>query len=266
MNGSSELKNQLEEIYTCYNRREFVHPDPLEFLYRYHHTADREIAGLVASGLAYGRVNQILKSTAVVLDELGSAPSEFLSGMELHDISELLTDFKHRFTAGTEIAAYLHAISTIQRDYGLVGSFFESLPGKLSYMEALDKFTEEVLFRMRYCHGEVCHLLPRPSRGSACKRLHLFMRWMVRKDTVDPGGWCMVGPSKLIVPVDVHMHRVGIRLGFTARKSADSVTALEITEGFRKVSPEDPVKYDFALTRYGIQGLTRCELFSGLLN
>ena len=91
------------------------------------------------------------------------------------------------------------------------------------------------------------------------------MRWMVRTDDVDPGGWDMISPSELQVPVDVHMHRIGQCLGFTSRKTADRRTMLEITGGFRKVIPEDPVKYDFALTRYGIQSLTECELFKELL-
>ena len=97
-------------------------------------------------------------------------------------------------------------------------------------------------------------LLSDPARGSACKRHHLFLRWMVRQDDIDPGGWTLVLPRKLIVPVDVHMHRVGVRLGFTQRKQADAKTALEITDGFRRMSPDDPVKYDFALTRPGILG------------
>ncbi len=90
------------------------------------------------------------------------------------------------------------------------------------------------------------------------------MRWMVRKDAVDPGGWADIPKSELIIPVDVHMHRMGIRLGFTNRKSADLKTAIEITKGFTKLQPADPVKYDFALTRYGIQQLTDSELFTKL--
>jgi uncharacterized protein (TIGR02757 family) len=97
------------------------------------------------------------------------------------------------------------------------------------------------------------HLLADPRKNSACKRSHLFLRWMVRKDRVDPGGWGKVHPSSLIVPLDLHMHRAGTLLGFTSRKSADGKTALEITQGFRNIVPFDPVKYDFCLTRYGIR-------------
>jgi uncharacterized protein (TIGR02757 family) len=95
--------------------------------------------------------------------------------------------------------------------------------------------------------------VPSPVGGSACKRLNLFLRWMVRQDGVDPGGWDNVPQSKLIVPVDTHMHRICLRLGLTTRKQANMATALEITEGFRALAPDDPVRYDFSLTRLGIR-------------
>ena len=96
-------------------------------------------------------------------------------------------------------------------------------------------------------------LLPDPDRGSACKRLHLFLKWMVRVDAVDPGGWTVLPPSALVVPVDTHMHRIGLALGLTERGQADIRTALEMTEAFSLVRPDDPVRYDFALTRFGIR-------------
>ena len=97
------------------------------------------------------------------------------------------------------------------------------------------------------------HLVPIPEKGSAAKRLHLFMRWMIRKDAVDPGGWDDLSPSRLIVPVDVHMHRICTHLAFTQKKQANLKTAVEVTQCFRKIMPQDPVKYDFALTRIGIE-------------
>lgn len=238
-----------------------MHPDPLEFLYRYSNVRDREIAGLVASGLAYGRVNLILKSVGSVLDLLGSRPSEFLCTMESKELRKALGNFRHRFTAGDEIVKFLHCISRVQTEYGLAGNLLAEMLKKNSYLQALDLFTDRLL-----CGMGKSYLLPRPSRGSACKRLHLFMRWMVREDGVDPGGWDMIDPADLLVPVDVHMFRVGTCLGFTSRSSADGRTAMEITDGFRCICPEDPVKYDFSLTRYGIQKLTDCSLFRRLLS
>ena len=180
-------------------------------------------------------------------------------------MTEGLKEFKHRFTAGKEMAAFLVSVSSIQRECGLIGNCIADLLSKNSYIDALDSFAEKVISGMEEQGSLSGHLLPRPSKGSACKRLHLLMRWMVREDEVDPGGWNMIPPSELIVPVDVHMHRIGIQLGFTKRRAADSKTAEEITEGFKLLSSDDPVKYDFALTRFGIQRLTECELFKELL-
>jgi uncharacterized protein (TIGR02757 family) len=102
-------------------------------------------------------------------------------------------------------------------------------------------------------HPDIDHLLPDPARGSTCKRLHLYLRWMVRSDAVDPGGWRGIDPACLIVPVDVHMHRIGRALRFTQRRSPSLESAREITEAFRRIQPTDPVRYDFALTRFGIR-------------
>jgi uncharacterized protein (TIGR02757 family) len=242
-----------------------VHPDPLEFLYNFPEVADREIAGLVASGLAYGRVNQILKAVGKVLDFTGPSPSEFLQNNSIQEVTAGLAGFKYRFTGGMEMAAFLVSISSLQKENGLIGNYMATLVKTMPYIQALDTFAGEAVFRMEKLGSSSGHLLPKPSRGSACKRLHLFMRWMVRQDEVDPGGWSMIPASELVVPVDVHMHRMGAHLGFTSRKAADAVTAAEITAGFRKLYPNDPVKYDFALTRFGIQRLTDSELFKELL-
>ena len=121
-------------------------------------------------------------------------------------------------------------------------------PGDSTVMPGL-----EALFRHLVKAGNPGHLLADPSKKSACKRSNLFLRWMIRKDDVDPGGWDSISTSQLIVPLDTHMHKVGTILGFTTRKSADLKTALEITEGFRKVDKNDPVRYDFCLTRFGIR-------------
>ena len=100
---------------------------------------------------------------------------------------------------------------------------------------------------------DIGHLLSDPARGSTCKRLHLYLRWMVRTDAVDPGGWTAVRPAQLLVPVDVHMHRIGRALGFTRRAQPSGRATEDITAAFRRLSPDDPVRYDFALTRLGIR-------------
>jgi uncharacterized protein (TIGR02757 family) len=150
------------------------------------------------------------------------------------------------------MAALLCGLQRILKTYGSLEACFAAGMGRQdrTVLPGLSAFARKLADASS---GRACSLLPDPGKGSACKRLHLFLRWMVRRDAVDPGGWEALSPSQLIVPVDTHMHRIGRALGFTGRKQADQKTAVEITEGFRAFSRRDPVKYDFCLTRLGIR-------------
>ena len=246
------LKHQLDRLYSRYHSRSWVHPDPLEFLYLYRHSEDREIAGFVASSLAYGRVAQILKSVSFVLQEMGDSPFVFLESSSPANISHLFRNFRHRFTSGTDLSQVLIAIKRVLEKHGSLYSCFLSAydPSGETVLPAIASLTDEIRSHMTDVRNS---LLPMPARGSACKRLNLFMRWMVRADAVDPGGWPGVSPSKLIIPLDTHMHRISLLLGLTQGKQANMKTAMEITRSFRRFAPEDPVRYDFALTRLGIR-------------
>ncbi|MBA4386537.1 MAG: TIGR02757 family protein [Verrucomicrobia bacterium] len=241
-------KTTLEKLYREYNRREFVHPDPLEFLYGYSSPADRELVALVASSLAYGRVAQILKSVRKVLDRMGVSPRDYVESHSEAGLLKSLKGFKHRFTTDVEMASMLAGARRVIKEHGSLNGFFVSgiASSDRTVLPALEKFTAGIA-----CCGK--YLLPCPERGSACKRLNLFLRWMVRKDNVDPGGWKGVSPAQLVVPLDTHMAKIGRGLGLTRRNAADIRMAMEITDSFRVVSPDDPVKYDFALTRFGIR-------------
>ncbi len=244
-------KQAIEDLYARSHRRSWVHPDPLEFLYRYGEVGDREVAGLVAAVLAYGRVGQILRSVSVVLDRLGPSPRDFLLGASMVRVRRTLAGFRHRFSTGAQLAGLLEAMRSVIRQYGsLQACFLTRLHQEdQTVLAALTAFVG----RLDEAAGGLCgHLLPDPAKGSACKRYHLYLRWMVRCDEVDPGGWEQVGPERLIVPMDTHMHRIALALGATRRKTADLRAALETTDAFRTISPHDPVKYDFTLTRLGI--------------
>ena len=245
------LEGALEHLYEKYNRREFVHPDPLEFLYDYNDLRDREIVGLIASSLAYGRVFQILKSVSNVLEKMTPSPSRFIEESSMESLVLAFRDFKHRFTTGYELAEMLFGIKRVLSKYGSLHACFRNAYERDSetVTPALARFTEEL--NTGFCGSN--SLLPLPEKGSACKRFNLFLRWMVRRDDVDPGGWDDISPSKLVVPLDTHLHRICLALGFTNRKQADMKTAMEITDAFRKIAPHDPVRYDFALTRLGIR-------------
>ncbi len=250
-------KEPLEELYVKYNKREFVHPDPLEFLYDYDDPKDREIVALVGASLAYGRVSQILKDVSEVLKRMES-PAEFLKNEDFDSMNEIFDGFKHRYTTGEEMALLLSNVKKIIEGYGSLHACFSSgiVEDDETVVPALSRFVTKLV-----PDGRRNSLIPSASCTSPCKRLNLFLRWMVRKDDVDPGGWDDVPPAMAIVPLDTHMHHISLNLGLTNRKQANMKAALEITEAFRTISPEDPVKYDFSLTRLGIRDDTDMEGF-----
>jgi len=242
----------LENLYGRYNRREFVRPDPLQFLYDYDDPCDREIVGLIASSLAYGRVAQILRSVSDLLERMGRSPYSFLRRASHKSLRRTFADFRHRFTTGSEICSMLVGVRRVIARYGSLSACFASGLGDSgdTILPALSAFVKELTFGTNE-HSNF--LLPSPAKGSACKRLNLFLRWMVRQDAVDPGGWDNVPACKLIVPLDTHMYRISLALGLTKRRQANMRTALQITSAFKEIAPEDPVRYDFALTRFGIR-------------
>ncbi|MBN2298683.1 MAG: TIGR02757 family protein [Deltaproteobacteria bacterium] len=241
-----------DELYNKYNHREFISPDPLEFVWIYNDPLDREIVGLLASALAYGRVAQIKKSISGVLEKMAPTPRAFIEDVSPEYITAVFKSFKHRFTTGNELADFILGIKRVIHLYGSLQSCFMKFlsSGHESTFPALSGFADEL--RHHFTNG-YNSLLPHPDKKSACKRLHLFLRWMVRQDDVDPGGWDGVSPALLIVPLDTHMYAICSRMGMTCRSQANMKTALEITESFRSIIPNDPVKYDFALTRLGIR-------------
>lgn len=249
--GCELSKDRLEELYRRYNKRKYVHPDPLEFLYEYPDIRDREIVGLIASSLAYGRVEQILKSVSRVLKVVGKRPSRFLKEMPESYIKEELTGFRHRFNTGADVAEMLCGVRAVIDKFDTLNQCLAiGLERNGNLLEALEFLVSEISCGKSRDFG---FLLPTPAAGSACKRLNLFLRWMVRSDEVDPGGWNALKPSDLVIPLDTHIYRNCRKLGLTSRKQADMKTALEITGAFRDIVPEDPVRYDFVISRIGIR-------------
>jgi uncharacterized protein (TIGR02757 family) len=194
-----------------------------------------------------------------VLDTLGERPAERLLEASGRQIRAAMAGFRHRFTSGEELAAMLLAIRRILRDHGSVEKRF---------LAGLRRDDETVLPAISALVGELSSvagrpftfLLPDPGRGSACKRLNLYLRWMVRADSVDLGVWSGVARSQLIVPLDVHVVRLGQCLGLTRYRSPGWKMASEITASLRRLDPDDPVRYDFALCHVGMRdqcGLNR---------
>jgi uncharacterized protein (TIGR02757 family) len=275
-NSKAQIKNVLEKLYDRYNHRELIRPDPLQFVYHYSNPKDMEIAALLAAELAYGRVQQIQKSLTDLLGRMGASPFEFVLNFDKQKRRKL-KNFKHRFTPGDSLSDLLELLKKALSRYGSIQEFFVQgcNPSDKNIIAALSKFCDSLLDMYAKTHNrpvprQLGYLLPRPAAGSACKRLNLFLRWMVRDDEVDAGLWKRIDKAKLIVPVDVHMGRLCRILGFHDRKVISLSTAVKITECFAEIEPADPVKYDFALSRIGIldnctgrrrSGCERCELF-----
>jgi uncharacterized protein (TIGR02757 family) len=240
----------LEKTYREMNRPEYIHPDPLEFVWRYRNPSDRETAGLIAACLAYGNVTQILRSVERVLAPMRGSPAAWLRNTRPEKIRKALSGFKHRFTTGAEMSVFLLNIKHALAEHGSLEKLF------LKGYGSGDPTVEEAIYRfVDAFNAGACAptLTPCPEHKSSFKRINLFLRWMVRKDAVDPGVWTGVRPSKLIIPLDTHMRQVSMGMGITRRKDTSMKTAVEITTFFSKLEPSDPVKYDFALTRAGIR-------------
>ncbi len=250
--GNGLTRELLENLYREYNRPEFIHPDPLEFIYKYKSDEDREIVGLIAAVLAYGNVEQINRSVDNALSRMSESPRGFIENVREEGLRKYFSGFKHRFTTGEQLAKLIHGVKNTINRHGSLRKGFSSYvsPSDETYMHALACWTEDMLV---YFDNNASYLFPSPSRGSACKRSNLFLKWMIRCDDVDPGVWKGFAPAKLVMPVDTHIYRISKKIGLTDRNNVDLKTALEITEGFRRFSPDDPTKYDFAITRLGIR-------------
>ena len=252
------IRDVLERLYAKYNHHDLIKPDPLQFVYRYYRPADMEIVALLAADLAYGRVEQIQKSLTNLLERMGQSPYAFVRSFGKAERKKL-SGFKHRFTTDQDISDLLILLKRVLTRYGSIEEFFIQgyNPDDRNIIPALSKFCNSLLDMYAAEHNAktsrgLRYLLVNPAKGSACKRLNLFLRWMVRDDNVDTGLWKSLDKENLIVPVDVHMGRLCRILGFYRRKTVSLSTAIEITESFAEIEVDDPVKYDFALSRIGI--------------
>jgi len=270
------LRSIFERLYKKYNNSNLITPDPLQFVYKYKTKADREIAALLSACLAYGRVEQIEKDLNNLFDRMGKSPYQFTINFNSAKIKSL-AGFKHRFNTGNDIADLLEILKIVLKKFGSIEKAFlaghkkedENIIPALTHFCNLLYSMYERRFGKNVGKG-IRFLLSSPANGSVCKRLNMFLRWMVRSDDVDLGLWKSIDKSKLVVPVDTHIARLCKILGLYKRKTLSIKAAMEITESFKKIEPADPVKYDFALSRIGIiencTGKLRrtcksCELF-----
>ncbi|HBR16606.1 MAG: TIGR02757 family protein [Deltaproteobacteria bacterium RIFCSPLOWO2_12_FULL_43_16] len=271
------LKICLDRLYRTFDLK-FLSPDPLEFVHQFKKPEDQEIVGLIASSLAYGQVERILVSIKTVLEHMGNQPYRFTITFDPKRDAKVFDGFVHRFNRGKDIACLIYFAKQMIDESGSIGNFFMKgcNPEDVNIKNSLVSFSERVLSLDSYSvyskgrlprDAGVRFFFPSPKDGSPCKRLNLYLRWMVRSgDSLDFGLWRDINPSRLIIPLDTHIARISQNIGLTLRKSPDWKMAEEITENLKKLDPKDPVKYDFALCRLGIlehctkkKDLKKCE-------
>lgn len=255
----NRISQNLNKIYNQYHSPEFLTMDPLCCVRRYSDKRIVEIVGLISSCLSYGRVERIIISIDTILDIIGDDIISFITTTSFKRKCSLFKHFKHRFNTGLDIAILLEAIKRILSDFGSIENYFYNCFAKSdkTMKSAMGNFVEQLREVSNEFYNEIPksfkYLLPSPHFGSACKRLNMYFRWMIRvNDGIDFGIWNEIPSSILIIPVDVHVAKIAKSLGLTTRNSVDWKMAEEITTNLKKIDPEDPIKFDFSMCRYGM--------------
>jgi uncharacterized protein (TIGR02757 family) len=258
-----DVKAILDRLYAARSPRHLAN-DPISFCHRYSDPADQEVAAVIASAFAYGGIKVILRTLETIFTELGPSPRNYVECLSPAKALMAFGGFKHRFNDVRDLVALLWAIRQMIEDAGSINAFFLRFDDTKAQdvTAALNGYCAAVLaldFRPVFGNATAPpgsyfpFLFPAPVAGSACKRLCMFLRWVVRPaDGIDLGIWRGVSPSRLVIPVDTHISRICSYLGFTRRTSADWRMACEITAALRKLDPLDPIKYDFSLAHLGI--------------
>jgi len=247
------LRERLDRLVATFDLST-ISPDPLELVRRFDDPRDQEIAGLIAAAFAYGRAGIIVNNIGNVLDSMTPSPSRYVETFDRVEAERRFRGFAHRFHKTRELVDLLERIAVAVAQHGSLGELFRSCyderdadigPALIRFVDVLRGESTKALD----------YLLTSPADGSACKRMNLFLRWMVRRTSPDLGLWTFVDPAKLVVPLDTHIHRITTFLGLSGRKTPDWKAARAITDRLASFDPADPIRYDFALCRLGILDL-----------
>ncbi len=251
---SDELKAFLDEKVTQYNRPGFIENDPVSIPHQFSQQQDIEIAGLFAAVLAWGQRKTIINKCNELMEMMDRAPYDFVLHASDRDLVRL-EQFKHRTFNATDTLYFVHFLKSVYQQYESLEELFAPTDYQGPTTErALVNFYERFVSLDNFPARTAKHV-QNPLRKSACKRMNMYLRWMVRDDDngVDFGVWKRIKPRQLICPCDLHVDRVARKLGLIKRKQTDWQTALELTATLREMDGHDPVKYDFALFGLGIE-------------
>ncbi|TCZ68404.1 TIGR02757 family protein [Flaviaesturariibacter aridisoli] len=247
----AELKAFLDRKVSEYNRPSFIAADPVSVPHRFTQKADIEIAGFFAALFAWGNRTTIINKSNELMALMDEAPYQFVTQHEEQDLKRFL-HFRHRTFNPTDILYFIQFFQQHYRQSNTLETAF--VPGRFTGMEdALNSF-HTYFFSLPDAPPRTRKHIAAPFKGSTCKRILMYLRWLVRADGqgVDFGLWKKIRPADLVIPVDLHVARVARRFGLLERPATDWTAALELTGRLKAFDPADPVKYDFALFSLGI--------------
>lgn len=259
--SNSKLKDLLERLYKDYNFDEGIKNDPIEFPHFYKKSEDIEIAGFISACFAYGRVDVFKPVIKRILSLMGDSPYEFIYNFDIKKDKGFLKGLQYRFNKSEDIACLVFVLSDIIKKHKSLENLFMThyLPEQEDIEEGLSGFIETFLgidtsplYGKNIKSPGFLQFFPSPKRGSACKRMNLFLRWMVRDRDIDFGIWKGISKDRLIIPLDAHILRISKCLRMTNKATSSWRVAKEITENLKRLEPGDPLKYDFALCHQGI--------------
>jgi len=279
-NENADLKSILDRFYSDFDFKGTISRDPIEFPHSYPNPRDKEISGFIAAAFAYGNVNIFKAVLRNMLSKMGESPYEFILKFDINKAGKIFNGIKYRFNENQDILALFLILNVILRKYGSLEKIFRinyhhddqdignALTGLISSMLEVDT---SLVYGNNIKPPGLLQFIPSPQKGSACKRMNLYLRWMIRDRDIDFGIWKGIPKGKLVIPLDTHIARISRCLNLTTRNSQDWKMAVQITESLRTLDPDDPLKYDFALCHQGISRVCStknckgCRLFGKTL-
>jgi uncharacterized protein (TIGR02757 family) len=257
INDFETIKELLEYAHDKYNRKEFIDNDPISIPHKFSTKQDIEIMGFFASILAWGQRKTIINKCSELVDLMDGAPYDFIKYHTSNDLKRF-NFFKHRTFNLIDLHYFIRFLSHYYlENESLEDAFFRNMKTTDSSVENGLIGFQKLFFSLENAPMRTKKHISTPFNKSACKRINMYLRWMVRKDNrkVDFGIWQKIKPSQLVCPCDLHVDRVGRKLELISRKNTDWLTAIELTENLKKFDPKDPTKYDFALFGLGVESI-----------
>tara|TARA_R110000868_G_scaffold147041_3_gene368197 strand:+ start:827 stop:1591 length:765 start_codon:yes stop_codon:yes gene_type:complete len=249
--NKKDLKDFLDTKVEQYNNPKFIESDPIQIPHQFNRKEDIEISGFLTATIAWGNRKSIINNANKLMDLLDNAPYDFVLNHQETDLEKLLP-FVHRTFNGDDCIQFIKSLQHIYNNHNGLEGVFAEYAEKHSMQKSISKF-KSTFFEIEHLQRTQKHVSD-PLRNSAAKRINMFLRWMVRNDNtgVDFGIWKSINPSQLSCPLDVHSGNVARKLGLLKRKQNDAKALNELDTSLRKLDPNDPVKYDFALFGLGV--------------